>query len=627
MTDRFDGRLDRADDARRLVPASGRTARLERARLLIPDTPCREPSVARRRRSWRALTGGSAIPFLAALPWVYHEAYLWARCAVATLAGLVALRPAPTVAVARVTACSLPVTILTRTTSGWACARRWSRRDCRAVAAAGRARRGRRGIAAAAATAIVVGVAVNWAKFRHPYLFPLDHQVWTALNETRAAALDANGGHLTGPQFLPTMAHRVPQAGRDPLHLRVPVDHVAGRTPFPSGVGPSSTSATAQAASRHSCRCTFALSFAGLIALVRSRQADRAILRLTALAALVNPRADLRLRLRLPPVHGRVPARARGPQRRRSHHPVAPRAGPPTVVATGLPYAIVVAGAYGIAVHSAMSVESARMTGRGAPLESLVDRRLESSGLSGDDPAPTPTSSGALPSHPPTDQLAVVGDCEAVYLATGDLYEPWVPVAIRGLDVSVSVPEHLGPGETTLVRLNGPRRRALILQHDGIGNVRLAVVGNAVDERVDDSTPLEPGVTVRLSISARTSRNQFLIDTPQGGFTRPSPWPTGTTSGSACPTCSNRLGRRAPSPRRRRRPQRVGEAAVDLCRPRGHQGEIGQPVGAHGAAPSSTSSTPAGDPSNGPTSTPKVRAGAVPSCSNVAKWNASSPST
>ena len=175
--------------------------------------------------------------------------------------------------------------------------------------------------------------------------------------------------------------------------------------------------------------------------------------------------------------------------------------------------AIVVAGAYGIAVHSAISVESARVTGRGAPLESLVDRRLEWSGLFGDDPAPTPTSSGALPSHPPTDQLAVVGDCEAVYLATGDLYEPWVPVAIRGLDVSVSVPDHLGPGETTLVRLNGPRRRALVLQHDGIGNVRLAVVGNAVDEW-SDWTPLEPGVTVRLSISARTSRNQFLIDAP-----------------------------------------------------------------------------------------------------------------
>ena len=516
------------------------------------------------------------------------------------------------------------VTILSRTTAGWAM--------CAALVAAGllmlwrpplgRSRWRGVGIAAAGATALAVGIVVNWTKFRHPYLFPLDRQVWTALNESRAAALDANGGHLTGPQFLPTMAR---------AYLRPDGIRFTSMFPWitlPAEPVPVWGGAVVDQRYRTGSVTAFmplyvVLFFAGLIALVRSRQTDRAILRLTALAALVIPGPIF--------VYGYV-----------SHRYTAEFL-PALVVlsAVGLTtlsplerarrrwsplvsVAIVVAGAYGIAVHSAISVESARVTGRGAPLESLVDRRLEWSGLFGDDPAPTPTSSGALPSHPPTDQLAVVGDCEAVYLATGDLYEPWVPVAIRGLDVSVSVPEHLGPGETTLVRLNGPRRRALVLQHDGLGNVRLAVVGNAVDEW-SDWTPLEPGVTVRLSISARTSRNQFLIDVPGWVHTTVpiADWDDEWISvpnllEPARPSCPDAPASSSAARGRGRR------RSVPTSRP---PGEIGQPVGAHGAAPSSTSSTPAGDPSNGPTSTPKVRAGAVPSCSNVAKWNASSPST
>ena len=61
-----------------------------------------------------AVTGGSVIVFLAALPWVYHEAYLWATaCAVATLAGLVVFARRPTMAVAVSTAIFAVATILT----------------------------------------------------------------------------------------------------------------------------------------------------------------------------------------------------------------------------------------------------------------------------------------------------------------------------------------------------------------------------------------------------------------------------------------------------------------------------------------------------------------------------------
>ena len=45
--------------------------------------------------------------------------------------------------------------------------------------------------------------------------------------------------------------------------------------------------------------------------------------------------------------------------------------------------------------------------------------------------------SSTLPADAPADQLQIVGDCQALYLATGDQYEPWVTVEARDLVVSV----------------------------------------------------------------------------------------------------------------------------------------------------------------------------------------------
>ena len=45
---------------------------------------------------------------------------------------------------------------------------------------------------------------MNYLKFRHPFLFPLQDQVWTELNEHRREVLAANGGSLVGLQFFPS---------------------------------------------------------------------------------------------------------------------------------------------------------------------------------------------------------------------------------------------------------------------------------------------------------------------------------------------------------------------------------------------------------------------------------------
>ena len=47
-------------------------------------------------------------------------------------------------------------------------------------------------------------MAYNWVKFGHPYLFPLESQIWTQVNAHRRQALEVNGGTITGPQFFET---------------------------------------------------------------------------------------------------------------------------------------------------------------------------------------------------------------------------------------------------------------------------------------------------------------------------------------------------------------------------------------------------------------------------------------
>ena len=125
LTDRFDGRLSAPMMLLAWSVLAVATATLLwNARLVI-----RGSTPVSRAEAWiaatflAAITGGSVIVFLAALPWVYHEAYLWARAwAVAALAGMIVYVRRPTMKVAIATGAFAVATIMTRTTTGWAIA-------------------------------------------------------------------------------------------------------------------------------------------------------------------------------------------------------------------------------------------------------------------------------------------------------------------------------------------------------------------------------------------------------------------------------------------------------------------------------------------------------------------------
>ena len=203
LTDRFDGRLSATMMLLAwLLLAAATATLLWNTRLFI-----RGFAAVSKLESWvaatflAAVTGGSVIIFLAALPWVYHEAYLWATaCAVATLAGLVVFARRPTIAVAVSTRhlCHRHDPLTHHVGLG---DRHHRDRGGRDQCGASDATAGALVLVGGGVLAIGVGATVNWMKFRHPYMFPLENQQWTLVSSRRRLALMMNGGTITGPRF------------------------------------------------------------------------------------------------------------------------------------------------------------------------------------------------------------------------------------------------------------------------------------------------------------------------------------------------------------------------------------------------------------------------------------------
>ena len=157
-----------------------------------------------------AITGGTVLTFNASLPWVYHEVYLWATALTVASAYFllgVALKPSRSTIV-WLGGFTL-ATALTRTPGGWAMSGATMALAGWLVIRLGRHPSRRQlltplSVLTAGLVPLAASVAYNWVKFGHPYLFPLESQVWTKVNAHRREALLANGGTITGPQFFET---------------------------------------------------------------------------------------------------------------------------------------------------------------------------------------------------------------------------------------------------------------------------------------------------------------------------------------------------------------------------------------------------------------------------------------
>ena len=402
-----------------------------------------------------AATGGTFLTFDAAQPWVYTEAYLWAvAAAMGGLYWLVRLIADPTRHATWWLFVFALISVGTRATEGWALSlgaiglgvfwRFWPRRPARnplwwRVVLAG-------------AVPLALSIALNEYKFGSVYIFPLQDQVWTSLSEHRRDALAANGGGLTGPQFFTTsfMAYLRPDGIRF-------VDYFPFIT-LPAQPAPAYHGAVVD----QSYRTGSVTSFMPL----------QMLMFLVALGSVAWPRARRELaQLRLPLlvsvlVTGGVMGYGYYAARYATEFVPALVLGGAitTALLTGLlrrhrswrapALGLLAVGAvFSILAQMSIGTTAEAYVHRG---DSLVRYLSWQHAVSPGAQAGLVRQVDGLPTGGSTDDLAIRGDCDALYLNTGDRYQPWVPVEERDrvLQLDPTGPK-LHPGRVTLLQVTG----------------------------------------------------------------------------------------------------------------------------------------------------------------------------
>jgi hypothetical protein len=518
VTDRFDGRLTTVSIlVAWLVTTVMAAVLIWRVRqLLRGDHPVGRLEAAVAALALATITGGSILVFIAALPWVYHEAYAWATAmAVGTLASLIGVITRPTAR--RIVAVSLFAlgTILTRTTSGWALAL--------AVVAAGAwmlagridCERRSRGawLVGAGLVVLLVGGTVNWLKFRHPFMFPLERQLWTEVNAHRRQVLAENGGTLAGPQFF--WSSLVNYFRPDGIRFVPYFPFITLPAEPAEAVGGVLVDQTYRTGSVPAFMPLLFLStiWGFVVAFGRRASSGARLLRIPLLGALAITGGVMfygylahRYTAEFLPVLVIGSAVGLIDVARRLE-------GTPRRLARPALAGLVAAGLFGAAANTAVGVTTARQTWRGDRLREFVALQDRISARTGDPIARLVSQSDELPARAPADHLVVLGDCRALYVSSGDNYEPWIPVEVRDLHIDVARRPAGSPSDRPdllLARFRTVTTRTLWAEVGRAGRIRLRLQDGPYAVR-SGWTELAPDGHMTVTIRARTEYDLFEI--------------------------------------------------------------------------------------------------------------------
>lgn len=455
--------------------------------LLLDDAPLTRGEAGLMALLIALLTGGTTLTYVAALPWVYHEVYAWAvALAVGSMYWMVRVwrEPSPS-AIAWLGAFDLAL-ILTRTTGGWAMClttmalgagllwrtRRGDRSDHDDRDRDRTARRTAVGVVVVGGAALLAGIAFNWVKFSHPYLFPLEHQVWTEVNEHRRHALEAGGGTITGPQYFPSafMAYfRLDGVRFVDYFPWITLPAEPARSYGGTVVDQSYRTGSVPSLMPWPLLSTLL----AILVLVRRRRSAAAALWLPLAGAVLitggvmaygyfayRYTAEFVPALVLGSTIGTV---ALGSWVRR--HGRWLQAVTLTVLAG--------ATAYSIAAQLLIGHAAAVTTYGGAELRGFLELQQR---LSPEAHGRQVLRGEALPSGGATDDLWIAGDCDALYLNTGDAYEPWVLATRRSVQVEVAFTRQAEAARFKVIEVTTSAPRSVWIEYDGQGRARIQIV-------------------------------------------------------------------------------------------------------------------------------------------------------
>lgn len=457
-------------------------------------------------------TGGTTLTFVAGQPWVYHEVYLWASAgAVGAAYWMLRVLEQPTPSAIGWLAAFCAICVGSRTTAGWAV--------CLTVIAlglwiaTGRPTPGYRrrwwAVSLAGALPWLAGIALNLHKFGHVYMFPLQDQVWTSLSEHRQEALEVNGGTITGLQFFTTAFM---------AYFRLDGIRFVEWFPFvtlPAAPPPAYDGAFIDQAYRTGSVTAFM----------------PALLILTALAALVllKPGSPAHVRHLRPVlvamilITGGVMAYGYFATRYVSDFVPALVVGgaigtawlcrwshqrrPRLIVATTF---LAIGAAWSLCVQVIVGFSMAAIVHEGEQLERYLSLQQSLT------PGRAPVSTGdQQPTGGRTDQLHIRGDCDTLYLNTGDPYRRWVVVSQRDRLLNVWL-ERGKDRAARLASVQGEAGYELWLERLDKNWFQLSFrSGDQVQAAPVQEIPLDG--RIRIGIRNRTDVGYFEVTSNPGG--------------------------------------------------------------------------------------------------------------
>ena len=460
------------------------------------------------------LLGGSNLIFLASSPWVYHEVYAWAIALVmGAVAATLAVLERPTNGRVALCAFFTLAAVLTRSTGGWACVAMLVLLSIHLRGTGSDRGKGPRWWmpAALGAVALMIGMAVNYAKFGNVSTFDLQTQVWTRLNAQRQRSLIVNDGSLIGPQFFRSSVRTY----LDPTGIRF-------TGVFPYITLPSKPpTAVSDVWIDQTYRTGGVPAFAPLSSILflwslyavsrRCRVGRLALARIPLLGAALTTTGVMfygylahRYTSEFYPllVVGSIVGMVDITDRLRSQRRAWRR------VATAM---LVLGTSFGVAAHLAISVPAGRLIYRSEPLKDFV--RLQA--------AMTVSHLDVVvaeraPAIGVTDRYVIIGECRALLLGTGDSYEPWV--LVEAADVtrarSFETADRSLARSTVLMNFAGDPIRSVLLETDGFGGYRSVITGLNTQ-----SSPWRPiGALRGLSVTANadTANGEYRFRTSAG---------------------------------------------------------------------------------------------------------------
>jgi hypothetical protein len=467
-----------------------------------------------------AVTGGTVLTFDASLPWVYHEVYLWSTAlVVSSLFWMVRVAIEPTQYAMRWLLVVAACTVLTRTPAGLGV--------CVGILALGlwmrfgRSQEARRQVArwvlVVGGLPLAIGVAVNMAKFGNVILFPLQSQVWTQVNQHRRDALELNGGSITGLQFFPTSLVNY----FNPGGIRF-VDYFPWIT-----LPPENAKAFGGAFIDQSYRTGSVTAFSTLLLMLslvsvpllfrRGRGLGLQALRAPALAGFMMTGGVMaygyvayRYTSEFVPalvLGGAIGLWSVGERIGRRSRPAQWLRWPTVSLMAGF-------AVFAILANMAVGFATAAQTYRGAPLQRYVALQLASGGAF---PGLVSQSDSVPANTPGTDRLHILGDCDALYLNTGDAYERWVLVEGRSHVVQVSFAATFAATRTLLFTVHGVHDRTVWLQTHR-RHLAQVVLQNEDGTFYGPLFSPAPGEPVRIGVGPDSSIGYAAVTSSPGGF-------------------------------------------------------------------------------------------------------------